>query len=335
MKSIENILLKCTVCFFLLMMSCSKKENNDPLPGFPELSTATVSGITSTTAICGGLITSDGGANITARGVCWSVAQVPKITDHHTTDGSGTGSFSSLLTGLTPNMPYYVRAYATNSRWTAYGNLLYFTTLQVPPDTVTDIDGNVYHMVTIGAQVWLVENLRTTHYRNGDPIPLVTNGDLWKTLTTGAYCIYDNLPANANTYGLFYNWPAVADNRNICPTGWHVPSNEEWSALGIFLGGKDVAGGKMKSTGTIEQGSGLWYFPNTGATNSSGFTALPAGYRINYGNYYSIGNVGYFWSSSDTTSLNAWNYVLDANNESLIRNYNLQANGFSTRCCKD
>jgi uncharacterized protein (TIGR02145 family) len=336
-KSIENILLISTVCFSMLMVSCSKKENNDPVnnPTIPVLSTATVTGITQTTATSGGIITSDGGATITGRGACWSLSSAPTISDPHTSDGTGPGSFTSQLSGLIPDTPYFVRAWATNSAGTAYGNILSFTTLQVPPDTVTDIDGNVYHKITIGTQVWLVENLRTTHYRNGDPIPNVTDGDLWKTLTTGAYCIYDNFPVNAMTYGLFYNWFAVTDNRNICPAGWHVPSNAEWSTLSDFLGGKDVAGGKMKSTGTIEQGNGLWYNPNTGATNSSGFTALPAGYRINYGNYYSIGNVAYFWSSSDTTSANAWNYVLDANNEKLTRIYNFQTNGFSIRCCKN
>jgi len=318
-------------------MSCSKKGSNDTpnQPVIPVLSTSAVSGITENTAICGGMITSDGGANVTSRGVCWSTTQNPTTLDPHTSDGTGTGTFTSQLSGLNSNTPYYVRAWAINSAGTAYGNTLSFTTLQVLPDTVSDIDKNIYHMVTIGAQVWLVENLRVTHYRNGDPIPNVTADAQWKTLTTGAYCMYDNLAGNAGTYGLLYNWYTVNDARKICPLGWHVPTETEWSALSSFLGGKNIAGGKMKSTGTIEQGNGLWYSPNAGATNSSGFSALPAGYRINYGNYYSINNVAYFWSATDTTSVNAWNYVLDANNESLIRNYNFQTFGISIRCCKD
>lgn len=209
------------------------------------------------------------------------------------------------------------------------------TTLQIPPDTVTDFDGHVYHLVTIGNQVWLAENLRVTHYRNGDPIPNVIADAQWKILTAGAWCSYDNLSADTSAYGLLYNWFALTDARKISPPGWHVPTDAEWNSLANYLGGKAVAGGKMKSPGTLEQGSGLWFAPNTGATNSSGFGALPGGYRINYGNYYSIGNVAYYWSATDTTSANAWNYVLDANNESLTRNFNFQTNGFSVRCIKD
>jgi uncharacterized protein (TIGR02145 family) len=321
----------------LLFLSCSKKGSDDPVivPTIPVLTTAPVSGITETNAISGGSFTSDGGATVTARGVCWSTGSTPTIADPHTSDGDGTGSFTSNLNGLNPNTLYYLRAWAVNSAGIAYGNTLSFTTLKLPGDTVLDVDGNIYHKVAIGSQVWLVENLRTTHYRNGDSIPLVIPDAQWKLLTTGARSYYDNLPSNEKTYGSFYNWHAVNDSRGLCPEGWHVPSDQEWSHLAFLLGGDSIAGGKMKTTGTIEQGTGLWYSPNTGATNSSGFSGLPGGYRINYGNYYSVGNVAYFWSSSDTTNANGWNYVLDANNENLIRHYNFQTNGFSVRCMKD
>jgi len=321
---------------FLMISGCSKNKNDEPVnnPVIPVLTTSVVTGITHNSAGSGGVITSDGGASVTARGVCWSTGTNPTLTDPHTTDGSGTGSFTSNMTGLNPNTTYYVRAWASNSAGTGYGNALPFTTLKLPGDTVLDFDGNIYHKVTIGSQVWLVENLRTKHYRNGDSIPLVVADAQWKSLTTGARCYYDNLPSNAKTYGFFYNWHAVNDSRGLCPEGWHVPTDNEWKALGSFLGGENVAGGKMKTTGTIEQGNGLWYSPNSGATNSSGFSGIPGGYRINYGNYYSIGNVAYFWSSSDTTNLNGWNYVLDANNENLIRHYNFYTNGFSVRGIK-
>jgi uncharacterized protein (TIGR02145 family) len=321
----------------MLITGCSKNGNNDPVftPTIPVLTTNIVSNITTTAINSGGVITSDGGAQVASRGVCWSTGTTPTITDGHTSDGSGTGSFTSQVAGLNPNTLYYLRAFATNSAGTAYGNTLSFTTLKLPGDTVIDYDGNIYHKVSIGTQIWLTENLRTTHYRNGDSIPLVITDAQWKTLTTGAWCNYDNLPSNAKTYGRLYNWHAVNDSRGLCPEGWHVPSDNEWNSLALFLGGESVAGGKMKTTGTIEQGNGSWYAPNTGATNSSGFTGLPGGYRINYGNYYSIGNVAYFWSSSDTTLLNSWNFVLDANNENLIRHYNFQTNGFSVRCIKD
>lgn len=324
----------------MVLPGCAKKS--DPAPVTPKVTISTptlfttdVTAVSQTTATCGGTVSADGGAPVTARGVCWGVATAPLLAGLHTTDGSGTGTFSSQLTGLTANTRYYVRAWATNSQGTVYGNELSFTTLKVVIDSVTDVEGNIYHVVPIGTQKWLRENLLVTKYRNGEAIPKVTLDAQWKVVTTGAYCTYDNLAANFTTYGALYNFQALADARGLCPTGWHVPSVAEWTQLSTFLGGSSSAGGPMKSTGTIEQGTGLWYSPNTGATNSSGFTGIPGGYRINYGTYYSIGNVGYFWSSSDTASLNGWNYVLDANNGELLRNFNLKNNGFSVRCCKD
>jgi uncharacterized protein (TIGR02145 family) len=228
-----------------------------------------------------------------------------------------------------------VRAFATNSKGTAYGDTHSFTTLKILIDSVADIDGNIYHVVPIGNQSWLRENLRVRKYRNGDAIPNVLGDNQWKALTTGAFCTYENLAVNGATYGNLYNWHALSDARGLCPTGWHVPSRDEWAELGNYLGGEALAGGVLKSKGTIEAGTGLWYAPNTGATDSIGFTGLPGGYRIFYGTYYSISNVAFFWSSSDTTAVNAWNYVLDANNEELTRNYNFKTNGFSVRCCKD
>lgn len=152
------------------------------------------------------------------------------------------------------------------------------------PPTVTDYDGNVYQTVLIGDQCWMMENLKVTHYRNGDPIPHVTDGVTWGNLTSGAYCNYNNDEGNVATYGRLYNWYAVDDSRNIAPAGWHVPSDAEWQTLVDYLGGDAVAGGKMKEAGTTH-----WASPNTGATNESGFTALPGGgprprwYLLHYG----------------------------------------------------
>ncbi len=138
--------------------------------------------------------------------------------------------------------------------------------------TMTDQDGNTYKTITIGTQTWMAENLKTTKYRNGDPIPNVTDISEWYHLTTGAYCDYINTPGSDVTYGKLYNWHTVADSRNIAPTGWHVPSDAEWAILIEYLGGSDVAGGKLKETGTTH-----WYNPTTEATNESGFTGLPGG----------------------------------------------------------
>ncbi|MCX6306302.1 MAG: fibrobacter succinogenes major paralogous domain-containing protein [Bacteroidetes bacterium] len=334
-----NHLAACiTGLLFFCLISCSKKDDTPAVSSvsIPVLTTDSVTMIIHNAANCGGTITSDGGAAITRRGVCWTKTPLPLLTDDHTEDGTGTGTYTSRLTGLDTNTLYYVRAYASNSKGTAYGNTMSFKTLRIVNYGVaTDIDGNIYPVVKIGGQFWLSKNLRVTHYRNGDAIPHVTGDNQWKVLITGAYCVYDNVQVNDTTYGNMYNWYAATDSRGICPEGWHIPSNDEWNSLGAFLGGSGIAGGMLKSTGTLEQGTGLWYAPNTGATNSTGFTGLPGGTRFNYGSFYSIGNLGNFWSSSDSSSVNAWNYILDANNGELVRTYNFKTFGFSLRCCKD
>ncbi len=169
----------------------------------PVLSTAEVTGVTHAAAQCGGNITSDGGATVTARGVCWSTNLTPTVADSKTTDGTGAGSFTSSITGLTDSTAYYVRAYATNSNGTGYGNTSSFTTTD-SMGTVTDIDGNIYQTVKIGNQWWMAENLKVTHYRNGDAIPNVTDNTAWEGLTTGAYCNYNN-----DTAQCCYLWQTV------------------------------------------------------------------------------------------------------------------------------
>jgi uncharacterized protein (TIGR02145 family) len=207
-------------------------------------------------------------------------------------------------------------------------------TENTPPKTVTDIDGNVYHTVTIGTQVWLVENLKTTKYRNGDTISNVTDEIHWGSLTTGAYCNYLNDTSYASTYGRLYNWYTVTDSRNIAPAGWHVPSNEEWTTLINFLGGDSVAGGKLKETGTAH-----WLSPNKGATNETGFTALPGGLKLpNDPNLHfaGIGSDGSWWSLGKTDLTVPWgidirSYESDAR---LMENFPVNY-GFSVRCLMD
>ena len=162
-------------------------------------------------------------------------------------------------------------------------------------DVITDITGK-YSSIKIGTQSWMTKNLEVSRYRNGDRIPQVKGPAEWAALTTGAWCWNNNDSATGAIYGKLYNWYAVNDPRGLAPTGWHVPSDAEWDTLSTYLGKN--AGGKLKDTGTIEAGTGLWYAPNTGATNKTGFTGLPGGLRNSNGTFFSIGNLAYWWSSS-------------------------------------
>jgi uncharacterized protein (TIGR02145 family) len=296
----------------------------------PTLTTTEVSNITSPTATTGGIITSNGGANVTARGLVWSTSPSPTTAlATKTTDGTGTGTFTSTLTGLASATTYYVRAYATNAAGTAYGTEVSFTTNAVA----------VLPSVTIGTQVWQSSNLDLATYRDGTPIPQVTDPTAWANLTTGAWCYYNNDPANGAIYGKLYNWYAVAGihdndpntpNKILAPQGWHIPNDAEWTMLTTFLGGESVAGGKMKAMGTS-----LWRSPNTGATNSSGFTGLPGGDRTKFGTFDFIGNYGYWWGSSEYSTSNAWSRSLSPGNGSAYRTNYIKIYGFSVRCLRD
>ncbi len=195
--------------------------------------------------------------------------------------------------------------------------------------TVTDIDGNVYITAKIGDQTWMLQNLKVTNYRNGDHISNVTDDGAWSSLSTGAYCEYDNDGGNVASYGLLYNWFAVDDSRNIAPEGWHVPTDAEWQTLVDYLGGA-TAGGKLKELGLTH-----WNSPNTGATNESGFSALPGGYRSYDGSFLDIGRYASFWSSTESNSSNAWDRFLYYGHSDVSRNFNYKSFGFSVRCVKD
>lgn len=193
-----------------------------------------------------------------------------------------------------------------------------------PNNSVTDIDGNVYHTVTIGTQVWMVENLKTTHYRDGSAIPNVTDAT-WGSLTTGAYRDYNNAVANSTTYGRLYNWHAVNDSRKLAPAGWHIPTDAELTALTTSVGGIGVAGTNLKASATST--------PSWDGTNSSGFTALPAGYT--FSTYESMGSIAYFWSATENSSTSAWYLGLGTGYATSFRLNDQKKGGLSVRCIKD
>ena len=169
-----------------------------------------------------------------------------------------------------------------------------------------------------------------TTYRDGTTIPQVTDPTQWANLTTGAWCYYNNNPANGNIYGKLYNWYAVNDSRGLAPQGWHIPTDAEWTMLSSFLQGEGVAGGKMKSTGTT-----LWQSPNAGASNSSGFTGHPGGMRPNNGLFVSIGQDGNWWSSSESTTINSWGRNLFYYDGAVSRMALTKKYGMSVRYIKD
>jgi uncharacterized protein (TIGR02145 family) len=240
-----------------------------------------------------------GGNSIVDRGFCYATIPDPTLSNDTAQAGSGAGDFSILIQGLAPGTVYYARAYARkNNGEIYYGNELRFTTLTLglPGEgigSVTDIDGNIYQTATLGSQVWMVENLKTTRYRDGTPIANITDNTAWSTTTTGAYCDYNNDPSKSEVYGRLYNWFAATDPRNIAPAGWHVPSSTELLTLITYLGGAGIAGGRMKEAGTAH-----WLAPNTGADNSSGFTALGSGFRIHNGSFTGFQARTIFWSTS-------------------------------------
>lgn len=197
--------------------------------------------------------------------------------------------------------------------------------------TVQDVDGNVYHYVTINNQLWMVENLRTTRYRDGTTIPSVEDVEAWSVLSTGAYCSPGADSSAQECYlGLLYNFYAVSDSCGLCPEGWHVPTAAEWRQLIDYLGGIDVAGGKMKDTSV-----GLWKVLVEGTTNESGFSALPAGGRGRLGSPSDVGYYATWWSSTSHDSSNAWHWGLYPDRHGIRSNPGHKASGFSVRCVKN
>lgn len=306
--------------------------------GIPQLSTSSVTDIAATTATSGGNITYDGGIDITERGVCWNTSGSPATTDSKTSDGTGAGSFASNITGLTAETDYYLRAYATNSFGTEYGNEVFFTN-KTSGSYTDNRDGNTYDWVRIGDQIWMAKNL--AYLPNVSPPSSESETDSY-------YYVYDyegssvgtaKATSNYQTYGVLYNWPAAIES---CPSGWHLPGDEEWKEMEIYLGmsqseaddinhrGTDE-GGKLKETGTTH-----WVSPNEGATNESGFTALPGGYR-NYGGTFSfVGVYGYWWSSStEHSSVYAWLRDMNYNHSDVRRYRSSKESGFSVRCVRD
>lgn len=307
------------------------------IPNYPKVITTTAT-ISFNTLVSGGNIQFDYSSSnwwwcgVTARGVVWSQSEVPTISlPTKTVNGSGTGNFNSYIFDLKPNTTYYIRAYATINDSTIYGKIdtVKTRTWVNCPSNIKDIDNNIYNVVTIGFQCWTKENLKVSRYRNGEIIPVVTQDKAWESLTSGSRCWYANDSTKyEEPYGNLYNGFAVSDSRGLCPSGWHVPRDDEWSNLTDFLGGNTVAGEKMNAYGN-------------GTSGISGFSGLFGGVRslINKGGFIGFGSIGSWWSGSSdvlgTSNVNSLN-LQNGGKEVYWNLYGWrQENGRSVRCLRD
>ncbi len=327
----------------------------------PSVTTSeTVSGITQTSAICGGNVTNDGGSPVTARGICYGTGTPTLTNGPFTVEGSGTGSFTSNLTGLTPGTTYRIRAYATNAEGTCYGDLRSFTTTygtdgQPCPGaaTVTDVDGNVYNTIMMGNVCWMKENLRTTKFANGTPIALGTDSS-----STVAYRYYpNNDSANVGTYGYLYNWSAFIHDQEgqtgnlqgICPTGWHIPK-DEMAQLANYVGGQSdyICGDNRENNAKAVASTTGWGFSSnacaTGndpeSNNVTGFNLPPAGYYSANSSQVTFGTNASLWNAYSTGTLNQWPYRLYSNSPKFDGSggqpvVKMKTHGLSVRCIRN
>jgi len=328
---------KYTLCLVVLVLAISCKKDNKVQ--VPTLETDEATNITTNSAVCEGYIISNGNDKVSEEGICWSTKKDPTIADFKTSNLTNKGLFDITITGLSVNTIYYFRAFATNKFGTGYGSEKTFKTLTVDKksinyDSVNDIEGNIYRTIVIGEQTWFADNLRTTKFNDGTTIPIWTQMNLIQQ--TAAKCTYNNT-ANIDTinqHGRLYNWYAI-NTKNICPNGWHVPSNAEWIKLRDYL----IENGFNYDSTTVDNKianslEATYGWPkNDQDNNRTGFTAIPSGLQDDSG-YFDDFSTAYWWSSSISNSDNAYfkrlNGSYNLGSGSLGKNYCL-----SVRCLKD
>jgi uncharacterized protein (TIGR02145 family) len=354
LKRINSVSIKIRIGIVVILFPLTTCQRVEP-ENILEITTDDIEIVADGSCVFNGTVVSIGKEKITEHGFCWSESANPVIDETSIKLGPRElkGSFSSTVSDLSAKTTYYVKAYVIANSITHYGEEKSFTTPESSSPSIKDIDGNTYYTVNIGDQTWMASNLKVTHYPDGYQIQLIEDQLTWFNfgLDDQAYCWYDNITANGFTYGALYTWPAAmhgSDGSNtnpsgvqgVCPDGWHLPSDSEWNQLEMFLGmsqeeagGEDwrgtIEGGKMKQEGTR-----YWKSPNTGATNETGFNALPAGWRHVDGFFKNIGISVRFWTSSEIGDY-AWAHGLDNNSSKIYRNFSGVYQGQSVRCIKD
>jgi len=336
-NNIPSVLLLIILSLSLAVTSCKKDKEEEETAGLT-VTTKNATNVGRGWATLNGQIKTDSYTYTTSFEYDVSNTYSHSVTGTpETVKGDTIKSVYANLSGLNPGTEYFFRLKAEYSGGIKYGTDISFTTsalrgfyITFNPGlvygTVADIDGNSYKTITIGTQTWMAENLKATKFNDGTIIPFASVPIMWYAATSPVYCWYNS---DSLGYGALYNWQAVS-SKNVCPAGWHVPSDAEWSVLVTHLGGESVAGAKLKESGTAH-----WSVPNSGATNESGFSALPGGYRNSVSTFNSIKQRGYWWSSTEASSTEAYYRAMGYNYSNTDRTSAGKLSGFSVRCVKD
>jgi len=322
----------------MVFNSCKKKETAPVIITAPEATTSPASYIGQKWAVLNGVVNANNEKSIASFEYDTTTAYGNSIISaSDSVLGNTSVLVSAGLSGLKMNTTYHFRLKAVNSLGTTYGDDQSFTTLSEKGNnilfnpaltygSVSDIDGNIYKTIQIGSQTWMAENLKTTKFNDNTPVPFVTEVTIWSELSTPGYTWYNN---DSIGYGALYNWYSVNTGK-LCPAGWHVPSDDEWTGLTTYLGGDSIAGDRIKETGILH-----WITPNTGATNESGLTGLPGGYRNYIGSFGNIKKIGYWWTSTIFNTVDAYYRFISSDFKPVVRSNSSQKGGFSVRCLKD
>jgi len=321
-----NLFALVIIVFILfILFSCKKEEQPKTVASIGSFEIIEIS---DTSIVCRTEVINDGNAEIISKGICWSTQKNPRISNGSTNEGAGIENYESIALGLIQTGKYYVRPYVTNTFATAYGESIEFQAKAGDGKKVIDYDGNIYNTVVIGDQTWLTENSYAEHFQNGVDVYTKKQSfaNMKSIMANGIEEIGFKGANEENYYGYTYTWEKVMDARNVCPTGWHSATDTEWRQLMYFIGGLNVAGGKLKEVG-VEH----WHNPNIGATDQYGFTALPSGYN----NSVYVGVYAFWWAATELDSVNAVGWYIKYDEIEAVPIYADKGVGLSVRCIKN